>query len=132
MAAPDPLPILAPGRFGRTSLAPPRRVAAHSNSGDSTMFASAPGTPGTPGTHPLRRFAAAAAIALGLAAPLAFDAAAREFEPGDDHGQTFEAGDDHGRTFEIGDDHGGLVATTPVWSAPAWPTTDDHGGWFHD
>lgn len=119
MAATGRLPILAPGRFGRTSLAPPRRVAAHPNSGVLTMVASAPGTPGTVS---LRRVAVAAAIALGLAAPAAFDAAAREFEPGDDHG----------RIFEVGDDHGSLVATTPVWSAPAWPTTDDRGDWFHD
>jgi hypothetical protein len=80
----------------------------------------------------LGRLATAAAIALGVAAPVAFDAAAREFEPGDDHGQTLEVGDDHGQGVEIGDDHGGLAATAPVWSAPAWPTTDDHGGWFHD
>lgn len=72
--------------------------------------------------RPFGRLAIAAAIALGVAAPVAFAAAAREFEPGDDHGQT----------LEVGDDHGGLIATTPVWSAPAWPTTDDHGGWFHD
>ncbi len=82
--------------------------------------------------RPIGRLAIVAAIAFGVAAPAAFGADAREFESGDDHGHGVEIGDDHGVHPEFGDDHGGLVAPGPVWSAPAWPTTDDHGGWFHD
>ncbi len=75
-----------------------------------------------PRIRALARLVIAAGLALGIAVPIALGASAREFEPGDDHG--------HG--VETGDDHGGLAAPGPGWSAPAWPTTDDHGGWFHD